>query len=521
MSSVDSNEKSIVIVKEGDFKDESREIVSSNSSSSQEGIVGYDQDLRKTRFQKKKSWSDIFTIICTGVALISDGYQNNLMTMMNAVFTAMYPQEYTASLKTGVSNALTVGEIIGQVSIGLTCDYLGRKWAIITTTILIIIGSIMCAAANGVTITGMFWMLIVSRGVVGYGVGGEYPACSTAASEAANEASKKRGAIFVLVTNLPLSLGGPFAIIIFLIVNKICGPQHYAITWRLCFGLGIVWPLSIFYFRYKMATSVLYKRSLIRRNVPYLLTVKYYWPRMIGTCGCWFIYDFVTFPNGIFSSTITSSLLGTTTDLEKIGEWNLLLGWISIPGLLLGAYLMDRLGRKYTLMIGFSGYLVIGLIIGCGYSKLSKIVPLFIVLYGLFNGFGSFGPGNCMGLVSSECYATPVRGTLYGLSAALGKTGAVIGTQCFTPIQNHLGKNYTFIIAALLGFVGLVLAWFTIPHLKDDDLMMEDVRFENYLIANGWTGKFGLEEDTTVVEKGSDSEGVVIKSTQTELYTSD
>ena len=35
----------------------------------------------------------------------------------------------------------------------------------------------------------------------------------------------------------------------------------------------------------------------------------------------------------------------------------------------------------------------------------------------------------------------PRRGTCYGLSAAIGKTGAAVGTQAFTPIQNHLGKK--------------------------------------------------------------------------------
>ena len=54
-------------------------------------------------------------------------------------------------------------------------------------------------------------------------------------------------------------------------------------------------------------------------------------------------------------------------------------------------------------------------------------------------------------------YATPIRyanrevnagevliecsGTCYGLSAAVGKAGAAIGTQAFTPIQNNLGKR--------------------------------------------------------------------------------
>jgi hypothetical protein len=55
--------------------------------------------------------------------------------------------------------------------------------------------------------------------------------------------------------------------------------------------------------------------------------------------------------------------------------------------------------------------------------------------------FGNLGPGDMLGLVSAESYATAVRGTCYGLSAAIGKTGAAVGTQAFTPIQTHLGKK--------------------------------------------------------------------------------
>jgi MFS family permease len=463
--------------------------------------IVYDQQKRHDRYLKKKSISDIFTIICCGVALMSDGYQNNLMTMLNAVFTKLYPAVYTSSLKTRVSNSLLVGEILGQVSIGLTCDYFGRKRAIVATTVLIVVGSALAAAAHGTTTLGMFWMFLVCRGAIGVGVGGEYSACSSASSESANEATKKRGGVFIMVTNLPLALGGPIAISVFLVVLSICGEQHLNTTWRVCTGLGCVWPLAIFWFRYKMAASILYKKSHIKKNVPYLLVGKYYWRRLLGTCGCWFIYDFVTFPNGIFSSTILSGVLGPEkNNLKKVAEWTLLLGWISIPGILVGAATVDKIGRKYSMIIGFTGYLVIGLIIGLSYDKMKKINGLFIFFFGLFNCFGNFGPGNNMGLTSSECYATPVRGTLYGLSAALGKTGAAVGTQAFNHIYTQYGPKWTFIISAILGSVGVLLAVFTIPHLKEDDLMMEDVKFETYLRENGWTGTFGGKEDATSEE---------------------
>jgi hypothetical protein len=35
---------------------------------------------------KRQRISDLFTILCAGFALISDGYQNNLMTMTNVKF---------------------------------------------------------------------------------------------------------------------------------------------------------------------------------------------------------------------------------------------------------------------------------------------------------------------------------------------------------------------------------------------------------------------------------------------------
>lgn len=94
------------------------------------------------------------------------------------------------------------------------------------------------------------------------------------------------------------------------------------------------------------------------------------------------------------------------------------------------------------MMLGFGGYLVFGLIVGCAYDKVVKIVPLFVVLYGLMLSSGNLGPGDMLGLLSSESYATAVRGTCYGISAALGKTGAAVGTQAFTPIEDNLGKRY-------------------------------------------------------------------------------
>jgi predicted MFS family arabinose efflux permease len=294
-----------------------------------------------------------------------------------------------------------------------------------------------------------------------------------------------------MVTNLPLSFGGPFALMIFLIVwNAAGGLEHLSTIWRVCFGIGCIWPLSVFYFRLKMATTELYQKGAIKKKVPYGLVFKFYWKKLIGTCGAWFLYDFVTFPNGIFSGTIISSV-APTASIEKVAEWTLLLGIIALPGVFAGALVCDKIGRRNTMMIGFSGYLVFGLIVGCSYAQLSKIVPLFVIFYGLMQSSGNFGPGNMLGLLSSESYATGVRGTCYGLSAAVGKAGAAIGTQVFTPIENNLGKRWTFIIAAIVGVVGILVTYFFVPNVTQDDLATEDIRFYNFLREQGWEGHLG------------------------------
>ncbi|RAK81359.1 MFS general substrate transporter [Aspergillus fijiensis CBS 313.89] len=452
--------------------------------------------------KKRRTLSDLITIIASGFALISDGYQNNLMTMVNVLLASQYKEQYTSAVKTRVSNALLVGEVIGQIVIGLTCDYLGRKAALVFTTAMIVVGGILATASNGYTIDGMFWMMTVARGIVGFGTGGEYPASSTSASEAANDLTpKQRGPAFIMVTNFPLSFGGPFAVAIFLIVLSACHQSHYSTVWRVCFGIGCIWPLSVFYFRFRMMNSALYRRGAIKKHVPYILVVKYYWKSLIGTCGAWFLYDFVTFPNGVFSGTIISSVIKDSS-VMKTGEWQLLLGVIALPGVFLGAVLCNRVGRKNIMMIGFTGYLVFGLIIGCAYDKITKIIPLFVIFYGLMQSSGNFGPGNMLGLLSSEMYATGVRGTCYGISAAFGKAGGAIGTQVFTPIETHLGKKWTFIIAAICGVVGVLVTYFFVEDISGEDLRVRDEEFRAYLVAHGWDGEMGEDDLKAVADEG-------------------
>lgn len=167
------------------------------------------------------------------------------MSLTNVVFGLLYGSAYTGAVSTRLSNSLTVGTILGQISIGILCDRVGRKAGIIVSTFCICAGIILCTASHGAngSLAGFFWFFTVARGLTGIGVGGEYPSSSASAAEAANDKMpKNRGQVFVMVTNFVLSFGTPFACILYLIVFEAAGGlnANLSTVWRTVFGISVV-----------------------------------------------------------------------------------------------------------------------------------------------------------------------------------------------------------------------------------------------------------------------------------------
>jgi MFS family permease len=207
----------------------------------------------------------------------------------------------------------------------------------------------------------------------------------------------------------------------------------------------------------------------------------------------WFCYDFVTYPFGLFSSTIIGQLNPQNTLTQNIG-FGTVVNCFYLPGCIVGGLLMDRIGRKQTMTVGFFLWSILGFILGGALGPIQKVFPLFVVLYGIFNALGEMGPGVATFLCAAESFPTPLRGHYMGWAAAVGKAGAAIGTQVFTPIQNSFsdvekGQQGVFLIGAAFAMVGGLISWFLIPD-KERDLESEDVRFRAYLEEQGLDTSF-------------------------------
>ena len=64
---------------------------------------------------------------------------------------------------------LHLGTIIGMILIGLVCDRMGRKIALVFTTLIIAIGAMLGTVAHGAhgSARGLFWFLTFARGITG------------------------------------------------------------------------------------------------------------------------------------------------------------------------------------------------------------------------------------------------------------------------------------------------------------------------------------------------------------------
>lgn len=417
------------------------------------------------------------------------------------MLAVLYPEALTDAIYTRLSNAFLIGMILGMLFFGVLVDQLGRKTGAMATTALLVLGIVLSAAANGNSTEGMLWMLIIARGIAGIGAGGEYPVSGAGAAEATDESDKyrkHRGFMFAMLADLSSSLGYVFGGLVPLLL-LLCVHQQvekYNLVWRTSFALGLVPPLSIIWFRIRMAVSTAYRKSALRKQrVPYVLALKRYYRPLIGCATTWFLYNYISIPFGIFSSTIISRVNPDNSIVKNLG-WGTVINCFYIPGPFIGGYLSDKIGRRKTMALGFGLQAILGFVLGGAMGPIQSNFPLFVVLYGIFLSLGEVGPGSTVVLTASECFPTAIRGHLMGFVAAWSKAGAAIGTQVFTSIQtvysddSSTGDQVAFLVGSGFAVIGALVALFVIPDVSrqlDDD----DEAWKRYLEENGWKASWG------------------------------
>ena len=192
--------------------------------------------------------------------------------------------------------------------------------------------------------------------------------------------------------------------------------------------------------------------------------------KLLGTAVTWFLFDILWYGNSLFQPIIIEAVFSgdassQTTELELLQHTavnSLILTTIALPGyavagMVLGTGSCITLTPRFVMLQGFAAMSLLYLIIGLGWDKLLKFPFLLILLYSLTFFFSNCGPNTTTFVLPSLVYSDACRSTLNGLSAAIGKIGALVGTTMFAPVANDFGDAVVMIICAIIGVVAFVI----------------------------------------------------------------
>ncbi|OLL23973.1 Cell division control protein 45 [Neolecta irregularis DAH-3] len=445
----------------------------------------------------KSALERLINIFACGSVLFSDGYLNGVIGPVNTILKTIYPQEYqNSNYSKKVSSIVFAGTVVGQLLFGYLSDKQGRRFGMLSATIILIVFSVLSAGSMGLkhSIHGMLDALTAWRFFLGIGIGAEYPAGSVACSEASSEQEEgSRHAWFVMFTNFQIDLGFVLSSLIPFILICIFSQDHLHIIWRLALGFGALPPLSVFYFRLTMKEPAAYKKGNMKNTrIPYGLVVKKYWKRLVPIATVWFLYDFSAYSFSIYSTSILQKIVPDGS-LRKNFGWNTLIMTFYLPGAMCGGFAADRFGPRMVLFVGLMLQALVGFLMSGLYSHLMNNIGAFCVVYGLFLTFGEFGPGDNIGLIAAKSSPTAIRGQFYGIAAAVGKVGAFVGSFVFPDIIKRFGGPETirgnsgpFYIGSALAVVSGLIGLFFLPNVSQQSLEEEDAEFSRYLQENNF-----------------------------------
>ncbi|KAF4986461.1 hypothetical protein FDECE_15948 [Fusarium decemcellulare] len=431
---------------------------------------------------------DIFAInlvtALLGVVFWGDPNPQNGFSGNNGYLPDPVNQAFKASTSAGI--------VIGMVVFGWLADGFGRRRMYGVELGIIILATLCCALISSSPAMGSTGLLIFWRIIMGIGIGGDYPLSSVITSEFAP--TRWRGAMVAAVFSMQ-GLGQLVAAIVALITTVAfkdaflsaadesrCGYECRLAAdraWRIIVGVGAIPACVALYYRITIPETPRYtfdiehdvekadadikayvasrskgsfdvvhqvrtKRIAGRNlNVPRaswsdLVSFFRQWANfkmLLGTTLSWFFLDLAFYGLGLNNTIVLQAIGYGNGDTLYNKLHNQAVGMIiltcagSLPGYWTAVFTIDTFGRKPLQVIGFFLLTILFCILGFAYKSLTQgaLLALYIIGQFLFNA----GPNTTTFIVPGECFPTRYRSTGHGISAAMGKIGAIIA-QCIS-----------------------------------------------------------------------------------------
>ena len=398
-------------------------------------------------------------LLVTGLGWLFDSMDTGLISFVLPVLAKEWG--LTPDQMGWIGSVGLVGMALGAVISGTVADRIGRKKVFTITVLMYAIATGMCALAWN------YEALLFFRFLVGFGLGGELPVAATLMSEYAP--TKLRGRFIVLLESF-WGLGWlAAACIAYLLIPEF--------GWKMAFLIGSLPALYVFLIRLHMPESVRYlisqkkldeakeiilslEKKLHVDSQPFtnelnpaelgsaeadnagpgaLWSGKYI-KRTIMLWLAWFGIVFSYY--GIFM-WLPSIVFKQGFAVVKTFEYVLIMTLAQLPGYYCAAWLVDVIGRKYTLSI----FLLMSGVASYFFGNAGSSETLLI--WGATMSFFNLGAWGVIYTYTPELYPTSMRALGSGWAAGFGRIGGMIAPALVgIMIGNQLGIDKVFMMFA-------------------------------------------------------------------------
>lgn len=374
----------------------------------------------------------------SGIGWALDAMDVGLVSFVIAALTVHW--QITSTEASFIVSAGFVGMTIGAALGGLIADRLGRRYVFAAT--LLVYGLATGASALAMSVGA----LIALRIVVGLGLGAELPVASTLMAEYAPK--RIRGRIVVWLEAF-WALGWLLAALIgrFVAAEGENG-------WRWALAIGVVPAAYALVVRFGMPESVRFLESRGRHDEAEAAVRSFersagvptpahtraiddapdgprpsIWSPALRrrTAALWAVWFCINLSYYGAFTWIPSLLVARGFDLTKSFSFALIITLAQIPGYAAAAWLIERLGRRWTLTVFLAGSALAALLYGLANSEPT------ILASGCALSFFNLGAWGALYAIGPELYPTRARGTGTGAAAAFGRL-ASIAAPLLTPV---------------------------------------------------------------------------------------
>ena len=397
-------------------------------------------------------------LLVTGLGWLFDSMDTGLISFILPILAKEW--SLTPAQVGWIGSVGLIGMALGAVLAGTLADRIGRKKVFTITVLLYSLSTGMCALAWS------YESLLFFRFLVGFGLGGELPVAATLMSEYAP--AHLRGRFIVLLES--------FWGVGWLVAACISYLAIPAFGWQIAFVIGTLPALYVFLIRLHMPESVRYlisknrieeAKDIIRSLEAKLhvesrpfdaelseaereqpknragLSVLWSKPYRLRTVMLWLAWFGIVFSYyGIFM-WLPSIVYSQGFAVVKTFEYVLIMTLAQLPGYYAAAWLVEVIGRKYTLSL----FLLLSGVCSFFFGNAGDAGTL--VAWGAAMSFFNLGAWGVIYTYTPEMYPTAMRALGSGWAAGFGRIGGMLAPMLVgVMLGQGFGMNTVFLMFA-------------------------------------------------------------------------